>query len=262
MTTLTIVSVPVISKPEPCNNQTVNELPQTLPSVHPTSCSGDENSFTYDSKPNFVDDSPNVFNPPPQPSTYSYEICGNDAYYGYDCSPQVPFIYNPEPCYDQDFNIPQNSQSFQQQYLCCTRCGGPHETFQCQQVIFYEPCCENCGGPHETFQCDQLIFDEPYYENYGGPHMSFQCQPMNQNYYEPNPCYDSNSFGLDQVQPPQYPVIYHPPHETYQCQPMNEDYYHEQNSCYDPNSFGFDQLLPQPLPVIDPTPLENGMEEL
>ncbi|GKA30202.1 hypothetical protein Tco_0716507 [Tanacetum coccineum] len=73
--------VPVISKPEPCNNQTVNELPQTLPSVHPTSCSGDENSFTYDSKPNFVDDSPNVFNPPPQPSTYSYEICGNDAYY-------------------------------------------------------------------------------------------------------------------------------------------------------------------------------------
>ncbi|GKA66745.1 hypothetical protein Tco_0766553 [Tanacetum coccineum] len=98
--------VPIICKPEPCNNQTVNELPQTLPSVHPTSYSGDENSVTYDSKPNFVDDSPNVFNPPPQPSTYSYEICGNDAYYGYDCSPQVPFIYNPELCYDQDFNIP------------------------------------------------------------------------------------------------------------------------------------------------------------
>ncbi|GKA11883.1 hypothetical protein Tco_0691429 [Tanacetum coccineum] len=98
--------VPIISNPEPCNNQTIDELPQTLPSVHPTCNSGDENSFTYDSKPNFVDDSPNVFNPPPQPSTYSYEICGNDAYYGYDCSPQVPFIYNPEPCYDQDFNIP------------------------------------------------------------------------------------------------------------------------------------------------------------
>ncbi|GJW10526.1 hypothetical protein Tco_1576353 [Tanacetum coccineum] len=62
----------IISKLEPCNNQTVNEFPHTLPSVHPTSCSGDNNSFTYDSKPNFVDDSPNVFNPPPQPSTYSY----------------------------------------------------------------------------------------------------------------------------------------------------------------------------------------------
>ncbi|GKB55878.1 putative reverse transcriptase domain-containing protein [Tanacetum coccineum] len=57
--------VPIISKPEPCYNQTVNEFPQTLPSVHLTSCSGDENSFTYDSKPNYVDNSPNVFNPPP-----------------------------------------------------------------------------------------------------------------------------------------------------------------------------------------------------
>ncbi|GJT73886.1 hypothetical protein Tco_1033172 [Tanacetum coccineum] len=64
--------------------------------------------FTYDSKPNFVDDSPNVFNPPPQPSTYSYEFCGNDTYYGHDCSPHVPFTYNPEPCYTQDFNFPQN----------------------------------------------------------------------------------------------------------------------------------------------------------
>ncbi|GKB39320.1 hypothetical protein Tco_0884262 [Tanacetum coccineum] len=205
--------VPIISNPEPCNNQTIDELPQTLPSVHPTCNSGDENSFTYDSKPNFVDDSPNVFNPPPQPSTYSYEFCGNDTYYGHDCSPHVPFTYNPEPCYTQDFNFPQNFHSFQQ-YLCCTRCGGPHETFQCQQVIFYEPCCENCRGPHETFQCDQLIFDEPYCENCGGPHETFQCQPVNENYYEPNFCYDSNSFGFDQVQPPQSPVIHQPPQET------------------------------------------------
>ncbi|GJX14174.1 hypothetical protein Tco_0205932 [Tanacetum coccineum] len=71
--------IPIISKPEPCNNQTVNEFPQTLPSVQPTSCTGDENSFTYDSKPNFVDDSPNVFNPPPQPPMYSCEFCGNEV---------------------------------------------------------------------------------------------------------------------------------------------------------------------------------------
>ncbi|GJR96786.1 hypothetical protein Tco_0268960 [Tanacetum coccineum] len=54
------------------------------------------------------------------------------------------------------------------------------------------PCCEDCGGPHETFQ----------------------CQPVNENYYEPNFCYDSNSFGFDQVQPPQSPVIHQPPQET------------------------------------------------
>nr|GEU55546.1 hypothetical protein [Tanacetum cinerariifolium] len=52
--------VPIISNPEPCPNQNVDELPQTLPSFHPTCYSGDENSFAYDSTPNFVDDSPNV----------------------------------------------------------------------------------------------------------------------------------------------------------------------------------------------------------
>ncbi|GKF03842.1 hypothetical protein Tco_0034510, partial [Tanacetum coccineum] len=154
--------IPIISKPEPCNNQTVNEFPQTLPSVQPTSCTGDENSFTYDSKPNFVDDSPNIFNPPPQPPMYSCKFCGNDARYGHWCTPQVSFIY-PEPYYNQDFNFLQNFQSFQQQY----------------------PCCENCGGPHETYQ----------------------CQPMNEDYYhEQNSCYDYNSFGFDQFQPPQYTV--------------------------------------------------------
>ncbi|GKC73581.1 hypothetical protein Tco_1119464 [Tanacetum coccineum] len=49
---------PIISNSEQCN-QTINEFPQTLPSVHPTCNSGDENSFIYDSKLNFVDDSPN-----------------------------------------------------------------------------------------------------------------------------------------------------------------------------------------------------------
>ncbi|GJV95646.1 hypothetical protein Tco_1547223 [Tanacetum coccineum] len=151
---------PIISNPEQCN-QTINELPQTLPSVHPTCNFGDKNSFTYDSKPNSVDDSPNVFNPPPQPSLNSCEFCGNDARYGHYCTHQVPFIY-PEPCYNQDINVPQDFHDFQQQYLCC----------------------ENCGGPHETFQ----------------------CQPMNEDYYEQNSCYDPNFFGFDQFQPPQYTV--------------------------------------------------------
>ncbi|GJZ28085.1 hypothetical protein Tco_0572732 [Tanacetum coccineum] len=37
---------------------------------------------------------------------------------------------------------------------------------------------------------------------------------MNQNYYEPNPCYNSNSSGFDQFQPPQYSVVHQPPQET------------------------------------------------
>ncbi|GJW80217.1 hypothetical protein Tco_0144192 [Tanacetum coccineum] len=130
-----------------------------------------EKSFVNDSNPNSFIDSPNIFNPPPQPQTYSCEFCGNNAHYGYDCPHQVPFIYNPKPCYNQDFdnNFPPSFQSYPQQYLCC----------------------ENCGGPHETFQ----------------------CQPLNQNFYEPNLCYNSNSSGFDQYQPPQYTVIHQPPQE-------------------------------------------------
>ncbi|GJV90827.1 hypothetical protein Tco_1538640 [Tanacetum coccineum] len=178
------------------------------PKAFDTTCySEKENSLPYVSKPNFVDDSPNVFNPPPQPPIYSCEFCGNDARYGHYCTPQVPFIY-PEPCYNQGFNFPQDFHDFQQQYLCCEDCGGPHEAFQCQPLNYYEPnpcydsnysgydqfdnshpqqflCCENCGGPHEIYQCQPL--DEDYY-------------------HEQNPCYDSNSFGFDQFQPPQYTV--------------------------------------------------------
>nr|GEV20448.1 retrotransposon protein, putative, Ty1-copia subclass [Tanacetum cinerariifolium] len=56
----------IIFNLDQCYNQNVDEFPQTLPSFHPTCYSGDENSFTYDSNLNFVDDSPN---PLPQPPT-------------------------------------------------------------------------------------------------------------------------------------------------------------------------------------------------
>ncbi|GJS44029.1 hypothetical protein Tco_0569072 [Tanacetum coccineum] len=80
--------VPIIFNPKPCNNQNIDELPQTLPSFNPTCYSEKENSLPYVSKPNFVDDSPNVFNPPPQPPTYSCEFCGNNARYGHYCTPK------------------------------------------------------------------------------------------------------------------------------------------------------------------------------
>nr|GEW78364.1 putative ribonuclease H-like domain-containing protein [Tanacetum cinerariifolium] len=71
--------VPIIPDLEPFNNQTVDELPQTLPCFDPTCYSEDGNSFTCDSTPNYVDDSPNVFHPPLQPPMYLCEFCGNDA---------------------------------------------------------------------------------------------------------------------------------------------------------------------------------------
>ncbi|GJY54632.1 hypothetical protein Tco_0446296 [Tanacetum coccineum] len=139
--------------------------------VYALCCYEFEKSFVNDSNLNSFIDSPNIFNPPPQPQTYSCEFYGNNAHYGYDCPPQVPFIYNLEPCYNQDFDndFPQSFQSYPQQYFCY----------------------ENCGGLHETFQ----------------------CQPLNQNFYEPNLCYNSISSSFDQFQPPQFPVIHQPPQE-------------------------------------------------
>nr|GFC87505.1 hypothetical protein [Tanacetum cinerariifolium] len=102
--------VSVILIPEPCNNQTIDELPQALPNFHPTFHSKAESPFTLDSTPTYVDESPNVFNPPPQPPVYPCEFCGNDAYFCHYCTPQAPFIY-PEPCYNQDFNFQQNFQN-------------------------------------------------------------------------------------------------------------------------------------------------------
>nr|GEV97208.1 hypothetical protein [Tanacetum cinerariifolium] len=179
--------VPIIFNLEPCNQTMNNEPLQTLPSFDSTCYSDKEISVPCVSKPNFVDESSNIFNPPPQPLIYSCKFCGSNAQSGHYCTPQASFI-NPEPGYSQDFNFPQDIHDFQQQYLYCDQCGGPHETSKCQQVISYEPCCENCGGLHENFQ----------------------CQPLN--YYEPNPIYDSNYSGFGQTKTPQFPVV-HPPHQ-------------------------------------------------
>ncbi|GKF47462.1 hypothetical protein Tco_0137264, partial [Tanacetum coccineum] len=89
---------------------------------------------------------------------YSCEFCGNDARYGHYCTPQVPFIYL-EPCYNQDFNFPQDFHEFQQQYLCCKNCGGPHATFQCQPMNqdFYN---SNLSG-FDQFQPPQFPTNYP-----------------------------------------------------------------------------------------------------
>ncbi|GJZ00380.1 hypothetical protein Tco_0517809 [Tanacetum coccineum] len=177
--------IPNISNPEPCYNQNLNEILQNLQSLQQQClfgtcqqcgcneydgvcfyCTVGNGTRINFSTPYSSNDSPSVANHPPQPQyvPYSCQLCGNDSHYGYDCPPQVPFVYNQDPCFNQNFDyFPQTSPSFPQQYSCC----------------------EDCGGPHETFQ----------------------CQPMNEDYYhEQNSCYDSNSFGFDQTQPPQYTV--------------------------------------------------------
>nr|GEV33680.1 hypothetical protein [Tanacetum cinerariifolium] len=106
-----LLKVPIIPDLESFNNQTIEELPPTVPSFDLTCHYEDGNSFTYDSTSNLVYDSPNIFDPPLQLPLYSCEFCENDARSGHYYTPQVLFIY-PEPCYNQDFNFPQDFHDF------------------------------------------------------------------------------------------------------------------------------------------------------
>nr|GEU77489.1 hypothetical protein [Tanacetum cinerariifolium] len=172
-------------------------------------CFESGNAFIHELTANYFDDLPNSSDHPPQHQTHSFESYHDNHNYGY--LPQEPFVYNQDPCYEQNFV--DNSQSPPQPQ---------YETYPCKL-------CEN--DSHYGYDCPPrfpLVYEqEPNYnqnnndnyyphnsssflccENYEGPHTTFQCQPINQNFY------NSNSFGFDQFQPSQYPVIHPPPQET------------------------------------------------
>nr|GEU45217.1 zinc finger, CCHC-type [Tanacetum cinerariifolium] len=93
---------------EPCNNQTIDELPQALLIFRLTFHSEDESPFILDSTPTYVDESPNVFNPPLQPLVNPCEFFGNDAYHGvthdaYQCQPMNEvYYYGQTSCFDSN----------------------------------------------------------------------------------------------------------------------------------------------------------------
>nr|GEV81929.1 hypothetical protein [Tanacetum cinerariifolium] len=133
-------------------------------------------SFGYRLNPTYVDESPNVFNPPPQPSVYPCEFCGNDAYYGHYCTPQAPFIY-PEQCYNQDFNFPQDFQDVPQQYPCCDDCGVTHDAYQCQpmnEVYDYgqNSCYDSTSIGFNQSQPQQYTVKHPIFNAHNDPLIS------------------------------------------------------------------------------------------
>nr|GEV83900.1 pre-mRNA splicing Prp18-interacting factor [Tanacetum cinerariifolium] len=118
------------------------------------------------------DPNPNSFDCPPDsyhPPHPTYKTYSYDSY-GNDSQ----FGYDCQP------QLPFNYESEQGCNKNCT--SYPYDSSSLPQQYL---CCENCGGPHETFQ----------------------CQPTNEDCcYEQNSCYNSNSFGSDHCQPPQYTV--------------------------------------------------------
>nr|GEW46417.1 hypothetical protein [Tanacetum cinerariifolium] len=205
----------IIPDPEPFNNQTIDELPQTLLNFDPACYSEDGNSFTYDSKSNLVDDSPNVFKPPPQPPPYSYEFCGNDAYYGHDCSLQD----RPTVCYDddddEDYTIaitpilsteePDNSLSMGDEHLDTILAMKSNEFIKSSVENLVPILSESEGIPRN-------MCDVPFYEN--SPRLDV-LKDQFEDFSDSNDdstSIDNDSFSIDNIEylealPPDYELV-------------------------------------------------------
>ncbi|GJS05861.1 hypothetical protein Tco_0362657 [Tanacetum coccineum] len=131
------------------------------------SCSivGAGNEFVHDPNPFPYDNTPDFYDQPPQPQYETYSC----ELCGNDSHSGYDCPSRFPLVYEQE---PSYNQTYSDNYYPQNSPSFP------QQYL----CCENCGGPHE----------------------SFQCQPMNQNYFEPNPIYNSSYSGFDQ--PPQYSI--------------------------------------------------------
>ncbi|GJR42763.1 hypothetical protein Tco_1310866 [Tanacetum coccineum] len=89
----------------------------------------------------------------------------------------------------------------------CATCGDPVDGLYCRSCAFVRKCLNE--GWYTIHDKNEILntSESSNHNTNVGPHETFQCQPMNEDYYhEQNSCYDPNSFGFDQFQPPQYTV--------------------------------------------------------
>nr|GFB69371.1 hypothetical protein [Tanacetum cinerariifolium] len=109
------------------------------------------NSFTYDTIPESFDEVQIIPNPPPQChfNIYLCQICESNSHYGYEYSQRVSLVYEPKPCYTQNFSDNDYSHDLPNVNLlidhhCCYKCGNSLNDFFCHQFT-----CEFCGnGAH------------------------------------------------------------------------------------------------------------------
>nr|GEY15283.1 hypothetical protein [Tanacetum cinerariifolium] len=120
--------------------------------------------------------------------------------------PETSFANDPNP---NSFDLSDYSPKPQYETYPC-------ELYENDSHYGYD-CPPRFSFVYEQEPSDNQNYNDNYYphisssflccENYGGHHESFKCQSMNQNYVEPNPCYN---FGFDQIQTPQQFVIHQP----------------------------------------------------
>nr|GEU79861.1 hypothetical protein [Tanacetum cinerariifolium] len=155
--------------------------------------SGTGNSFTYDPIPESFDEVQIIPNLPPQRhfNIYLCQICESNSHYGYECSQRVPLVYEPEPCYIQNFSDNDYSHDLPGvdpliNHHCCYKCGNSlndlfchlctcefcgndaHVGYNCPaQVLSFQtlpsfpqqyPCCEDCRGLSEADHCQPIQY--------------------------------------------------------------------------------------------------------
>nr|GFB60053.1 hypothetical protein [Tanacetum cinerariifolium] len=122
--------------------------------------SGAGNSFTYDPIPESFNEVQIIPNPPPQSdfNIYLCQICESNSHYGYECSQRLPLVYEPKPCYNQNFGDNTYLQDLPGitpliDHHCCYKCGDSLNDF------FYHQCTyEFCGnGAHDGYNCPSLF---------------------------------------------------------------------------------------------------------
>nr|GEU46762.1 hypothetical protein [Tanacetum cinerariifolium] len=122
--------------------------------------SGTGNSFTYDLIPESVDEVQISPNPPLQChfNIYLCQICESNSQYGYECSQRVPLVYEPKPCYIQNFSDNDYTHDLPCvnpliDHHCCYKCGNSLNDFFCPHCT-----CEFCeNGPHITIAQNKLM---------------------------------------------------------------------------------------------------------
>nr|GEW12284.1 putative reverse transcriptase domain-containing protein [Tanacetum cinerariifolium] len=122
-------------------------------------------------------------------------ICESNSHYGYECSQRVPLVYEPEPCYIQNFSDNDYSHDLPSvnpliDHHCCYKCEYSLNEFFCPHCT-----CEFCeNGAHVGYNCPAQV-------------PSFQTLPSFPQQY---PCCEDCGVlpEADHYQPPQYTVNY------------------------------------------------------
>nr|GEU49274.1 hypothetical protein [Tanacetum cinerariifolium] len=182
-------------------------------------CGEDRKLFDNYPKPTHFKD---FYNSLQQPQTHSSESFNDNPNFGY--TPQEPCVYNRDP-FEFFHKVLHKSTN-----VVVTGVEIRWTVYSVNSVlvsfvgmtlimvtIVHLKFCLSTIRTCVTIKTLMILFHKMYLifcENCGGPHESYQCQPMNQNCYDPNLCYNSNSFGFERYQPPQYSVTHQPPQET------------------------------------------------